>query len=148
MDKRTIRALGRTIGDVTAPVTLGFGLGLTIAPNLIDNIKNLRSPARITADIMIDTFGFVLSEAVGIGVGLLVAAFTGNIYIAGVSKIGADIVTSVAYDTFIDSNNVREVLEEYLTPKPSNIAPVHKPTPSFDTENTIGQETPVPLRRK
>jgi len=116
VDARTIRALGRTIGDVSMPWTLGIGLGLTIAPNLVTNIKEGNSANQIIADLAVDAGGFIVSEIAGIaaviGVNFLVPGL-GTLSTLGV-KLGADLATSIVWDNMAETNNWSGKLSNWI----------------------------------
>lgn len=121
---KTIRALGRTAGDITLPWTLGIGLGLTVTPNLITNIRDRKPWNDTVADLIIDTSGFVVSELAGIGAGIginIVAPGLGTLSTLG-TKLVADAGTSVAWDTMAEENNWSEKLSSWLDQTAQNFA--------------------------
>lgn len=65
----TIRLIGRILDDFSPGALTGIGWGLTVAPNLVKNIRNKNPWHQTTADLLVDTGGFIVSEVAGWVVG-------------------------------------------------------------------------------
>ncbi|MEJ5224128.1 MAG: hypothetical protein WHV44_06695, partial [Anaerolineales bacterium] len=94
----TIRLIGRILDDFSPGVLTGIGWGLTVTPNLVKNIRNKNPWHQTTADLIVDTGGFWVSEAAGWGVGALVGALTGNPVAILVAKVAGDGFASIGWD--------------------------------------------------
>ncbi|MCC7117509.1 MAG: hypothetical protein IT310_03200 [Anaerolineales bacterium] len=146
VDGKTIRGLGRAIGDITVPWTLGIGLALTIAPNIVANIREKKpwndTVIDIIADVIVDTGGFFVSEIVGTVAGIIALNSGIGTPFAFAIKIGADVGISVAWDTAADKNNWSERVRNWLDSAAQDLA--HGLDDSFTDALDVSKHPPVP----
>jgi hypothetical protein len=100
--KGILRTTGR-IGTVTNLFFGMVGYGLTVGPNLVDNINNDAPQTKIDADLLVDSLGFVIPEIGGL---LVTNAFQNPLY-----GFIADLGLGFLYDGLIEGSNVREVIQ-------------------------------------
>ncbi len=111
----TVRLLGRVLDDFSPGVLTGIGLGITVTPNLVKNIREKNPWHQTAADLMIDTGGFVVSELAGWGAGALAGFITGGNPIAILTaKIAVDGFVSVKWDEWAEVNRWNEWLGQRL----------------------------------
>ena len=134
-----VRSIGRGVDEVLGPLAWPAGWALTVAPSQIEN-EVLDAPMHEReADLELDTYGFVLAEALGDIAFLLTAEF-GPISI----PFGAatDLVVGAAYDTLLERSGFRDAYVAMNEPRPDELPPEPVPTPGLPTLRP--EETPHP----
>ncbi|MCZ7549215.1 MAG: hypothetical protein M5U11_08730 [Anaerolineales bacterium] len=131
---KTIRAAGRLGDDIFIP-SLILGLGVTVAPEQVENYSKGASFNEVASDLLIDAIGFGVSELAGDIVGILGGGLPGMFI--------TDVLVGAGYDELADE--FRSVLEEVgynIDVMPEDLPqaiPVPTPPPPY-----IPEETPSP----
>jgi hypothetical protein len=116
------RAYGRTVGDISNPGLFLIGLGITITPNLTDNLAE-GSPWNITlADVIVDSGGHIASEVAGVisGAAWATAVSKDPLSVFGAKMVG-DISAGTGWEIASQSKKWNESLSLYLKAKADRI---------------------------
>ncbi len=149
------RVLGRTLGDSLFPPAYVVGYGLTTAPEQVENILTGAQRNEYIADLLVDSGGFVVSEAggyVGMGFGGLVAGPGGAVG----GKLAGDVAAGAGWDLVADRlgwrgelaaaiGNSPEALSAALGDLPQVLAePIPTPGPLQPSPTQTPGDLPAP----
>jgi hypothetical protein len=131
------RLLGRTVGDSLFPPAFVVGYCLTIAPEQIENIITGAQWNEYIADLLVDSGGYLVSEAGGY-VGLAIGAPAGP---GGevVGKLAGDVLAGARWDMMADSGGWREELAEAIGNGPEALSAA-----LGDLPETLAEPVPTP----
>lgn len=141
-----LRTIGRTAGDVGATPLLLVGYGLTIGPNLVENVSAGASWTDTRADLLIDSGGFAVSELVGLAAGVAATGLTGNPALAYAAKLGADIATGMAWEVSSANGNWDDQLSANLEQR--DAAALRRLEEALAGDDELRVPTPTSLQPK
>ncbi|GEM_PF-5620134 len=141
----TIRLIGRILDDFSPGVLTGIGWGLTVTPNLVKNIRNKNPWHQTTADLIVDTGGFIASEIAGWVAGALAGAVTGGNPVAILAtKVVVDSVVSIGWDYLAERYRWSDWLSQHLEKGAHSFggSMINSMQQAFDTEKYPRVPTP------
>jgi len=137
-----VRSVGRGVDEILGPLAWPAGWALSVAPSQIEN-EVLDAPMyEREADLELDTYGFVLAEALG-DIAFLLSAELGPVSI----PVGAatDLIAGAVYDSLLDRTGLRDAYVAMNEDQPDVSSPAPVPTPGPPAVQPQGTPNPPGL---